>query len=169
MDIGVAEETKRVYVVQVLENLKVGDQRKIPFIVTHLLQIVEVVCNCAPVAQVDIEAKCRIAHLAQLNINFFEAFACGISTADSVAFLIDLDCIRSLFLANEQRQSIDIAWVAASVLHGDIVSALPSLDKLDTESLVNTSHRCCLSECNRLRNRVLGDDFGSDFVDFEIS
>ena len=169
MDIGVAEEAKGVYLIQVLENLKVGDQRKRPLIIAHLLQIDEVVGNCAPVAQVDIEAKCRIAHLAQLSVNFLEASACGISTADSVAFLIDLDGIRSFFLANEQRQSIDIAWVAASVLHGNIVSAFPRLDKLDTESLVNASHCCCLLKSVNLQNFVLGDDLCSDFVDFEIS
>ena len=149
MDVGVAEEAIRVYIVQVLENLKVCYQRKSRLPLTHLLQVVEVVGYCAPIAQVDIKAKCGIAHLAQLCINFFEACACGVSAPDPETFLVDLDgalCISCrFFLADKQRQSIYVSWVAARALHGDITSALairqiPRLDKLDTEPLVDTGH-----------------------------
>ena len=147
---------------------------------THLLQVIEVVGHCAPIAQVDIKAKCRIAHLAQLCVNFFEACACGVSTPDPETFLVDLDgalCISCrFFLADKQRQSIYVSWVAARALHGDITSALairqiPRLDELDTEPLVNTGHSCLLIvlKCDWLRKFVLGDDFSSYFLNFEVS
>ena len=146
----------------------------------HLLQLIEVVGYGAPVAQIDIKAKCWIAHLAQLCIDLFEASACGISAPDPETFLVDLDgtlCISCLFfLADKQRQSIDVAWVAACALHGDIASALavrqiPSLDKLDTESLMDTGHCCQLIvfKFHRYLNSVLGDDLSSNFLNFEVS
>ena len=180
MDVGVAEEAVRVYIVQVLENLKVCNQRETGFTLTHLLQVIEVVGYGAPVAQIDIKAKRGIAHLAQLGIDFFEASACGIAAPDPETFLVDLDgtlCISCLFfLADKQRQSIDVAWVAAGALHGDIASALavrqiPSLDKLDTESLVNTGQCRLFIEFifDRLRKFVLGDDFSGNFLNFKVS
>ena len=147
---------------------------------THLLQVIEVVGYGAAVAQIDIKAKCRVAHLAQLCIDFFKACACGVSAPDPETFLVDLDgalCISCrFFLADKQRQSIDVAWIAAGALHGDITGALtirqiPSLDKLDTEPLVNAGHRCLLIVfiLDWLRKFVLCDDLSSDFLNLKVS